>query len=138
MLRLEHINMVVKDMETTLQFYRACFPHWNIRIQGTDDWYGNKRNWLHFGDDYNYLTFNDLGTGKTRDLHCNELGLAHFGFEVTNLTSLCYRMHEAGFKPSFEGVEHAFRQNLYYIDPNGIEVEFVEYMSDDPCERNAS
>jgi len=46
-------------------------------------------------------------------------------------------MQNAGFEPFNHGPEHSFRQNLYYIDPNGVEVEFVEYMSDEPRERNA-
>ncbi len=28
-------------------------------------------------------------------------------------------------------------ENAYFIDPNGFEVEFVEYLSDLPCERNS-
>ncbi|MFT6268017.1 MAG: catechol-2,3-dioxygenase [Alphaproteobacteria bacterium] len=130
--------MVVTDMETTLQFYRACFPHWEIRTKGNADWHGTKRNWLHFGDDYHYLSLNDMGTGEPRDLSSNEVGLAHLGFEVDKLSALRKRMQEAGFEPSSLGAEHEFRRNLYYIDPNGLEVEFVEYSSDAPNERNSS
>jgi hypothetical protein len=32
--------------------------------------------------------------------------------------------------------EEAFRKNVYFVDPSGFEVEFVEYLSDLPEERN--
>ena len=35
-----------------------------------------------------------------------------------------------------DGAIEPFRKNVYYVDPNGFEVEFVEYLSDDPEERN--
>lgn len=136
MIRLEHINMVVKDMNSTLAFYQAAFPHWRVRTEGEGDWYGTPRHWLHFGDDYNYLTFNDNGLGNARDLTSNQLGLAHVGFEIISLSDLKTRMANAGYKPSNQGAQHPFRRNAYYIDPNGFEVEFVEYLSDIPTQRN--
>lgn len=32
--------------------------------------------------------------------------------------------------------ENQYRRNAYFIDPNGYEIEFVEYLSDIPEERN--
>lgn len=138
MIRLEHINIVVKNMQETLAFYRAAFPHWWVREQGNSDWYGVNRNWLHFGDDYSYLTLNDNGQRQNRDLTSNDIGLAHIGFEVSNLQDVKSRMQLAGFKPSHFGAVNPHRINIYYIDPNGYEVEFVEYNSDIPQQRNNS
>ena len=138
MMRLEHVNIVVRDMKLTLDFYQAAFPHWAIRTQGKGDWYGVTRNWMHFGDDYNYLTFNDNGQATPRSLRSNDLGVAHLGFEVKNIAALKKRMENAGHEPSHAGAQHPFRKNLYYIDPNGLEIEFVEYLSDIPLLRNQS
>lgn len=135
-MRLEHVNMVVSDMDETLRFYQAAFPHWQIRTQGQGDWYGVPRQWLHFGDDYNYLTFNDNGKNRPRDLKTNDLGIAHLGFEIKNLQALTNRMADNGFSVSHTGAKHPHRRNVYYIDPNGVEVEFVEYLSDIPAQRN--
>ena len=83
-MHLEHLNLVVRDIPETLAFYKAAFPHWRIRSQGQAEWYGVQRNWVHFGDDYQYLTFNDDGTGGNRDLSgtypqrpCNACSLGH-------------------------------------------------------------
>ena len=135
-MRLEHINLVVKDINRSLGFYRAGMPHWTVRSEGQTDWYGNPRKWIHFGDDYTYIAFNDNGTGEIRDLKTTQLGLAHFAFETDNLAKLQQRLKVAGFEPRHFGAEEPYRKNLYFIDPDGFEVEFVEYSSDLPSERN--
>ncbi|WP_375057220.1 VOC family protein [Zobellella sp. DQSA1] len=136
MIRLEHLNLVVRDIPETLGFYRAAFPHWWVRGGGESDWYGKVRNWVHFGDDYQYLTFNDDGEGENRDLRGHRLGLAHFAFVTADIDGVARRLAAAGFGIDKEGVEDPYRRNLYFIDPNGYEVEFVQYLSDVPTERN--
>lgn len=137
MMRLEHVNIVVKDMEATLKFYQAAFPHWFIRAQGNNNWYGTDRKWCHFGDDYNFITFNDNGQSEARELHSNNLGLAHLGFEVVNLDAVELRLQHVGFEHSHKGPKHQFRRNTYFIDPSGMEVEFVQYISEIPEQRNS-
>ena len=43
MIHLEHINLVVSDIEGALNFYRAAFPHWRVRDTGGGQWYGKPR-----------------------------------------------------------------------------------------------
>ncbi len=136
MVRLEHVNLVVKDINASMRFYQAAFPHWRVRGGGEQDWYGTLRNWVHFGDDDNYLTLNDRGEGENRELQSNRLGLGHFAFVVSNLDAIKWRLAGAGFDPAKPGADEPYRRNIYYIDPDGFEVEFVEYLSDLPEERN--
>lgn len=135
-MRLEHINLVVANIKESLHFYQAAFPHWKIRSEGTSEWYGAKRNWVHFGDDYQFLTFNDNGTGENRDLTGHQLGLAHFCYITNNIDAVIIRLQQAGFEVAKQGAINDFRKNVYFIDPNGYEVEFVQYLSDLPNERN--
>ncbi len=135
-MQLEHLNLVVSDINKSLEFYNVMFPSWRIRTQGKAQWYGIERNWLHFGDDYNYLTFNDEGIGKNRDLTGHQIGLAHFAYRTENLNALITRMTDAGFQPHHIGPDNPFRKNAYFIDPDGYEIEFVEYLSDLPEQRN--
>ncbi|QFU21568.1 VOC family protein [Shewanella eurypsychrophilus] len=136
MLHLEHLNLVVEDIPTTLSFYQAAFPHWAVRGGGEGVWHGQARNWLHFGDDYQYLTFNDDGVGNNRDLTGHQVGLAHFAFVTNSLDAVISRLEKAGFPVDKDGAKDEFRRNVYYIDPNGYEVEFVQYLSDIPSQRN--
>lgn len=136
MIRLEHLNLVVDDMASTLAFYQAAFPHWYVRGQGEGEWYGSFRHWLHFGDDYQYLTFNDNGLGKNRNLASHDMGLGHFAFVTNDLDAVVERLDKAGFPIAKPGARARFRRNCYFVDPNGYEVEFVEYLTDIPSERN--
>lgn len=135
-MHLEHINLVVRDLNETLKFYKAAFPHWRVRGQGESDWYGTKRTWLHFGDDYHYVALNDNGAGTNRRLDSNALGLAHFAFVTSNLKGVINNLKQAGFEVDKQGIEPGSRQNAYFIDPNGYEIEFVEYLTDLPEKRN--
>lgn len=136
MITLEHVNLVVRDIEKTLAFYQAAFPHWTVRGGGKGKWYGKPRNWIHFGDDYQYLAFNDDGIGDNRDLTGHQVGLAHFAFVTSDIKGVIERLTQAGFVIDKQGAEDAYRENVYYVDPNGYEVEFVQYNSDVPNNRN--
>jgi catechol 2,3-dioxygenase-like lactoylglutathione lyase family enzyme len=136
MIHLEHINLVVKDIKKALKFYQVVFPHWTVRGGGKSDWYGKPRNWLHFGDDYHYLAFGDNGVGENRDLKKHQVGLAHFAYVTDNLEDLVHRLKQAGYEPSVALDIGEHRGNVYYLDPDGFEIEFVEYFSDIPDNRN--
>ncbi|MFG1490142.1 VOC family protein [Oceanospirillum sp. HFRX-1_2] len=138
MIHLEHVNLVVSDLVASLKFYRAAFPQWKVRAKGESNWYGKVRNWLHYGDDYQYLALNDSGTGHNRDLTGHELGLAHIAFVTSNIDAVITRLAEAGFGISKDGADEPHRRNVYFIDPDGYEIEFVQYLSDLPEERNAA
>jgi hypothetical protein len=134
--RLEHANLVVSDIDLTLQFLQTAFPDWRIRGEGHSEWYGKPRRWLHFGDDDFYLTLNDDGEGPPRNREGHGRGLAHLGFVVSSMDAVTARLEAAGYESHNRGVEHPFRRNIYFIDGEGLEFEFVEYLSDKPEEKN--
>ncbi|MDO6486824.1 VOC family protein [Colwellia sp. 6_MG-2023] len=135
-MRLEHINLVVSDIKESLRFYQAALPHWKIRSEGVNQWSGVERNWLHFGDDYQYIALNDNGIGENRDLSGHQVGLAHFSFVTNNLEAVILRLKKVGFEIAKPGAVNTFRKNVYFLDSNGYEIEFVQYLSDLPEERN--
>ena len=136
MLYIEHLNLVVSDLPASLSFYLAAFPHWRIRDSGDGVWFGVARKWLHFGDDHQYLALNDDGDGENRDLAGHTPGLAHFAFVTANIDAVVERLADAGFSVAKEGADEPYRKNVYFVDPAGFEVEFVEYLSDQPEQRN--
>jgi len=136
MICLEHLNLVVKDMPSTLAFYQAAFPGWSVRGGGKSDWYGHPRNWLHFGDDHQYLTFNDNGIGENRDLKSHQIGLAHFAYVSDDIKGVIKRLKQAGFSENVAYDGNEYRASVYFVDPSGYEVEFVQYFNDMPQLRN--
>jgi len=136
MLHIEHLNLVVNDLPNTLKFYQEAFPHWRIRDSGENEWSGKPRKWLHLGDDYHYLALADNGVGENRDLSGHQTGLAHFAFVTNDIDAIVDRLSRAGFNIAKDGADDPYRRNVYFIDPSGFEVEFVQYLSDLPDERN--
>ncbi|MEQ8558974.1 MAG: VOC family protein [Henriciella sp.] len=136
MVRLEHANLVVSEIKPTLSFLKAAFPHWRVRGGGKGTWSGKPREWLHFGDDETYIALSDNGEGAPRDLKGHAPGLAHLAFEVSNLDALILRLEAAGHEITNPGAATEHRRNIYFIDGNNIEFEFVEYLSDHPHEKN--
>jgi catechol 2,3-dioxygenase-like lactoylglutathione lyase family enzyme len=137
MIHLEHVNLVVNDIPKMLEFYQAAFPHWRVRAKGQGEWHGKPRTWLHFGDHYQYIALSDNGVGSNRDLAGHQVGLAHFAYVTHNVDSITERLTKAGFRIANPGTKEPHRKNVYFVDPAGFEVEFVEYLSDDPLLRNA-
>lgn len=119
MIHLEHLNLVVKNIPNSLKFYQAAFPHWSIRGGDKSKWSGKPRNWVHFGDDYQYLSLNDNGENENRDLTGHQVGLAHFAFVTHDLKNVMARLALAGFTSEKGDIENKSRQNLYYLDPDG-------------------
>mgnify|MGYP003385432980 FL=1 len=107
-----------------------------MRGGGISEWYGKPRNWVHFGDDYQYIAFNDDGVGENRDLTGHQVGLAHFAFVTADIQGVVERLAQAGFEIDKQGAEDEYGENVYFVDPNGYEVEFVQYLSDLPNNRN--
>lgn len=138
MIQLEHINLVVSDIPEMLTFYQAAFPHWFVRDEGRGEWNGKPRKWIHFGDDYQYIAMSDHGEGKNRELAGHQIGFAHFAFVTNNIDAVIERLLTAGFSIAKDGSKEPFRKNIYYVDPAGFEVEFVQYLSDLPEQRNYS
>ena len=135
-MHLEHLNLNVNSIENTLDFYRAAFPHWRIRDSGEEEVENSK--WVHFGDDLQFLTFNQNGGGDVTLKKDIDHGFGHMGYVVTALDALVIRLKDAGFDGHHYGAQNPYRKNMYFYDPNGLEVEFVEYSSDIPVERNSS
>ena len=94
MIRLEHVNLVVKDMDATLDFIQTAFPDWKVRGQGESEWYGKKRKWLHVGTDDNYITLNEGRDNDNRDLKGHSPGLAHIGFAVDDVKGISSRLQK--------------------------------------------
>jgi len=79
MIRLEHMNLVVKNIHVTLNFIQTAFLDWTIRGKGESEWYGKMGNWLHVGTNDYYITLNEGNEDSNRDLKGHSPGLAHTG-----------------------------------------------------------
>ena len=86
--------------------------------------------------DYHYIAMSDHGEGNNRELNGHQVGFAHFAYVTSNIDAVILRLEKAGFSIAKDGSEEPHRKNIYFTDPAGFEIEFVQYLSDIPQQRN--
>jgi len=126
---LEHIHVGVRSLAASERFLQAAVPEFTTRGGGDAPGYGP---WLHIGTDSNYIALTEVSDAKPM------VDLRHIGLVVDDIEALIARLASAGFEPADSSAldTHPYRRRVYYIDDNGIDWEFVEYLSDDPSQRN--
>jgi len=130
---LEHANLTVRNIDATVRFLQTAFPE--FRIRGTSDPSESNR-WVHVGTDSSYLALTQAHDGASA-LCAGTPGFNHLGYVVDDADGLRARMLEAGYDEGYRADVHPYRKRVYILDDDGMEWEFVEYLSDDPLKRNA-
>ena len=134
--QLEHANITVQDIDRAIQFLSTAFPHLKVRGGGESDHGTWQKKWLHLGTDDTYVALEETTiAAKTDRKPAEETGINHVGFVVDDVEGIQQKMEAAGYKSAM-AEPHPFRKRLYVTDGDGITWEFVEYVSEDPAERN--
>ena len=133
--RLEHANLVVRDVDMMITFLRAAFPEFRIRGAGKT-WQGTR--WVHVGTNDTYIALNEatLDPAEPWVPYAGRPGTNHLGYEVDDVESLRQRLTAAGYRDSTVPNAHPHRRRVYFYDPEGNDWEFVEYHSEEPAQRN--
>ena len=126
---LEHINITVPSIDNAIHFLGTAFPEFYKRGEGQR----KNLNWVHFGNQHTYFSLYEY-VDDTR-MPENTI-LNHTGLVVEELTQIRSRLEQAGYPLSEDANSSPFRQRHYYHDKNNQEWEFIQYLSDDPNERN--
>jgi catechol 2,3-dioxygenase-like lactoylglutathione lyase family enzyme len=133
--RLEHANLCVRDIDGMIRFLRTAFPDFRIRADRTD---ADGSRWVHIGTNESYLALNaaDVTPDRAWEPYSGLPGVNHLGYEVDDADALRERMLTAGYEESTVPNAHPFRKRVYFLDPEGNDWEFVEYLSANVAERN--
>jgi len=133
--RLEHANLIVRDLEGIVAFVRTAFPDFRIRMQGKG-WGGERL--MHVGNDETYLALHEARAEPAERWvpYAGKPGLNHLGYEVEDVEALRERMKRSGYQDTTVPNAHPHRRRVYFHDPEGNDWEFVQYLSDDPAQRN--
>ena len=131
---LEHANITVNNLERSITFFKTAFPNFKIRGEGISE----NRRWVHFGLDSVYIALNEAGHDKSIKIQKNYVssGINHIGFVVENVAEIATNLLAAGFKRDYPKTTEEFRIRDYFADDDGNEFEFVQYLSNNPKERN--
>ncbi|HEX9682748.1 MAG TPA: VOC family protein [Acidimicrobiales bacterium] len=121
-MRLEHINLTVTNVERSAAFYCDLLDL-HVRWKGTDN-EGNPA--IHVGTDSQYLAlFTATAPGHVHGDYTHR-GINHFGWVVDDLDAARQRVAELGATIHF-APEYQPGRRLYLRDPDGHEIEVVEY-----------
>ncbi len=133
--RLEHANLIVRDIDATIRFLQTAFPGFRIRFDGADS---RGIRWVHIGtaETYIALTQATVEPKERATPYAGIPGVNHLAFEVGDVDALRKRLTVAGYRDSTVPNSHPFRTRVYFYDPDGNDWEFVQYLSDDPEKRN--
>ncbi len=130
---LEHANINVRNLDECVRFLTTACPDFEIRHQGISDGVP----WAHIGTAETYIALNESPESESTESESTGGPMNHLGFVVDDTDALAARMRGAGFREGFISPEHPHRKRRYFLDADGIEWEFVEYVSDDPDEYNS-
>jgi len=133
-IKLEHANVAVRDVEAIAAFLRTAFPEFRVRREGAID----GRRWMHLGTDDTYIALNEASAEPAEpwEPYSGKPGINHLGYEVDDAGAVRRRLAAAGYENTTYPNSHPHRKRVYFHDPEGNDWEFVEYLSDDPAERN--
>jgi catechol 2,3-dioxygenase-like lactoylglutathione lyase family enzyme len=133
-MRLEHANLIVRNIDATVRFLSAAFPEFEVRRE----WQRDGRRGIHIGTDDTYVALNEASNEPAERWvpYEGKPGVNHLGYEVDDVDALQRRLKSAGFKDSTYPNNHPHRKRVYFYDDDGNDWEFVQYFSDDPAERN--
>ena len=135
MVRLEHANLFVRDIDATIRFLRTAFPDFRIRYDGMDP---RGFRWVHLGTDDSYiaLTKSTVEPEKRWTPYAGVPGVNHLAYEVDDVEALRERLQSAGYRNSTPPNNHPYRKRVYFYDPDGNDWEFVQYLTNDPAKRH--
>ncbi|CAN5902212.1 VOC family protein [soil metagenome] len=134
---LEHINITVRDIDRSTRFLLTALADWRVRGGGHMDWFGKSIAWQHVGGDRFYVALQGGGEGEVTDWRSLRLGPKHVGLVVPSVDAVVARLAAAGYPLDHWGGETPGRRSVYVVDPDSVQFEFVEYLSDDVALRNA-
>ncbi len=129
---LEHANMTVNNLEQSVHFFQTAFPDFVVRGGGEM----NGRKWIHLGNNTTYIAINQTIEPQVITKNYASSGFNHVGFVVEDVTEIADRLLEAGYKRDYPTQVEQYRIREYFIDADGNEFEFVQYLSENVSERN--
>ncbi|AJW71494.1 VOC family protein [Nitrosopumilus adriaticus] len=116
---LDHVNMSVKDLEKTVEFYKKLF---GFEIRKDD----NSPNKLDVpskiigNDSIKLCLYEDPQMSPAG-------GIAHFGFHVANFDDIMNKCKELDVEVLYDGpVEFEKSMSVYIKDPSGYDIELSE------------
>jgi len=119
--RIEHINKVCQNLETTLQFYQILFPDWVIRAREESDDFS----WIHFGNRQFYISLYGR-RDASKSISLNTGNIDHVGFVIEDGERMMAVLEANRIEYFVEDAPET-KYRIYVVDPDNTALELVEY-----------
>ena len=140
---VEHANLTVSNLDAAIDFLTTALPDFEVRKR----WVIDDKEWAHIGTDTTYLALNTPLDAKSlsperpdQEHQMYAVGFNHVGFVVGDVSDVRNRLlaasHARGYNAG-EIIEHPHRRSVYFLDRDGNEFEFMQYLTEDPALRNS-
>jgi catechol 2,3-dioxygenase-like lactoylglutathione lyase family enzyme len=130
---VEHANITVGNLDHTIAFIQTALPSFAVRHSGHSDLY----RWCHIGTAQSYLALQEVVDRQAVDrTPYRGSGINHIGLVCDDVDGIRSRLQAAGYRENELDTSHPWRKRIYFWDPNGVEWEFIEYLSQDDSQRN--
>lgn len=122
--RIEHVHLTVRSVERSVAFYRDVFG-FQIRWDNQDP----TERCAHVGTDTFYIALSEKPDLKPSQETPGRARIYHFGSTTEDLEAFKVRLTNVGVDP---GEEYPRKEGtaIYLQDPDGHEIEVVEYRKD--------
>jgi catechol 2,3-dioxygenase-like lactoylglutathione lyase family enzyme len=120
-------------MDQAVRFLTTALPDFQVRGGGESA--GGSR-WLHIGTEDTYIALNERASAAKDAKNTSSGPIKHLGFVVDDADALEQRLTDAGYRQGAIAQPHPHRKRVYFLDNDGGEWEFVQYLSDEPGQRN--
>ncbi len=117
--RVDHINMTVKELDRSAEFYRSVFG-----FEPKESGVRNGRRWAILGvPDRLYLCLYETGESAQAE---DGKRVNHFGFHVEGFDGVEQSLRAMNVAIDHGPVDYGGSRSLYVIDPDGYEIELSE------------
>lgn len=123
---LEHVNLTVSDLEATAKFYGELL---GLKIRWRREQGSPETPAIHIGDDRSYLALfqaDPAKSGRLGEPEYGRVGFNHVGFVIDDLDAKVAWLAQRGIETEIID-DYEPGRRAYFIDPDGFEVELVEY-----------
>ncbi len=124
---LEHANITVSDLERSISFYEEALG-FEVRWRGEVFNTSRKAAAAHVGPSGEafYLSLFEAVNGGRAKYDYAPPGINHLGIVVDDLDDARRQLEAAGAMVAM-GSDYDPGRRLYFFDPDGIEIELVQY-----------
>ena len=117
-MRIEHANITVKNVDTSLDFYHRVFgfeKRWEGQATGSK---GPIRA-MHIGDDATYLSVFEADKAGEIASDYGVPGFNHLGFVVEDVETIAENLIKNGYKRDYPKQVEKYRIRDYFADADG-------------------